>query len=221
MNSFFDLIEGLRSIENDSAFLARAGDMLCQDADWGGLLASFLRGSNADDLAALVIEGFVANVSPRPFLIWSTDTTSFQVVLNYFDPEEASRLLAQGFLKAHNHHRPFVSRVLSGSYLNFLYSNAGTRDQPQLTLDRTDRIVAGNICEMPPDVFHSAISPEDGTLTIVVRGPPAFRKSHLPDCRYRVASALADRDRVLAILDRLSPQGNGKRVPYANLPPKR
>ena len=90
----------------------------------------------------------------------------------------------------------FSSRILRGSFYHILYKNEGSRDSPRLVPQTQRRYTTGDVLTLGYDQYHCVLSPENDTVTLMIRGPKRFNPKHSMDLAYQPNDARADKMRL-------------------------
>ena len=183
---------------------AVAAQVLTRAENWCGIVSDYIAELSDTEFCQNVLRAYVACVEPKVFLLYE-QPGKFQIVLHHFDLRAFNAYWKAGFLGPHYHHFPFSTRLLQGSYYNWIYDNHGNLQQPELKLALQAKCQTGDVYTLPYDRFHCVLMPQNDTMTLMVRGKavanPGHRKSKRPlgpSCKE--ALVLKMRSRLLKLL---------------------
>lgn len=162
-----------------------------------------------DDFVERTLPEYVPEVEPKVFLVEEVPGL-YQVVLHHFDAATFHELLTARRIGPHFHHFSFSTRILRGRYVQWLFHNRGSVLEPDLAFDRQVAAPTHSIYTLPHDRFHCVLSPEEDTMSFMVRGPARFKPR--PPCRRTAAverEILERRARMLAAVEGLA-EGAGQ-----------
>jgi hypothetical protein len=191
----------LRDHPADQVHLA-AAELLAGSSRWSDVVREALQMPERDFVDSVLPE-YVPDVEPKVFLIHEVRGV-LQVVLGHFDARTFGDLLAQRRIGPHFHHFSFSTRILHGQYVQWRFRNDGSVREPKLGFERQVACPVHTVYSLRHERYHCVFSPEDDTMSLMIRGPAQF-KPRLP-CE-RTAAVVRDiltrRERMLSTLPRL------------------
>lgn len=167
------LASGLRALPEDQ-FREEAVRFLAEPLDWPALLLDHFERISDDEIASGTRGILVDGVEPKTFLLHD-DPGRFQVVLNHFDRDSFEVHRAAGRITPHFHRFSFATRVIHGHYHHLLFANSGNLEKPRLDLWHRTRDDMNDVYFLPWDEYHCVLAPEQGTMSLQVRGPVRYR----------------------------------------------
>lgn len=179
--------------------VSRAGAVLMSDINWSSLVYDHLKSISDSDLTSLVLAAHISNVQPRVFMIAEVPGHA-RIILHHFDRSEFDAYFLAKKIGPHFHHFDFATRIIRGSYFQWLFHNNGELRSPDLSFDRVLRCDSGTVYEMPYDRYHCVMDPLHDTMSLMVRGPAVNDPGHLPEFGYGRCEILALRARFMEIL---------------------
>lgn len=161
-------------------------------ADPLGDLQRMLPQIEADDLFAANRDNRVENVQPTNFVLYSSPGR-FEILVNHF----VADLFAMSDNAPHFHHCGFATRILTGGYFHVLYDNDGALDRPDLKIASLEFVRAASGYPIAYDRYHTILTPTDGTLSLLIRGPAKTSRPNIATSAYSRADFRAEWDRML------------------------
>jgi len=125
----------------------------------------------------------------------------FRVILHVFDLLQFRIYWNEGRMGPHFHHFSFSTRILRGSYFNWLFKNNGALETPRLEFEQQQRCDAGTVYFISWDKYHCVLAPEDATMSLMVRDRQSYNPGERPDPNYTNDMILCTRDRMLRLLE--------------------
>jgi hypothetical protein len=152
--------------------MKESNSILSRKVNWAKLALEHIQGVEREcDFFLLKQRVHYRKVQPNTFLLYEQDGC-VQVILNLFQKKEYDNFAQEGRSsanKAHYHHHSFTTRILNGSYLHWVYENSGDLARPNLTPKVYAKCTVGTVYTMFKNDFHSVLSPQDNTLSLMVR----------------------------------------------------
>lgn len=197
-------VDALRRASDEGRVVEDAAALLLEAGDWAGLAAHAVRALSDGEFAELARGGHVPGTEPAVYPLHS-EPGRFEVALNVFDRQRFEGLLASRTIGPHRHRFPFATRILRGGYVQWLYRTpepgSGLRFAGQSLVD------VASVYTLRPEQFHMVLRPQDGTTTLMVRGPSL---SSLGDRCSAPASIAEARQRLLDLLAGACEKGPGR-----------
>lgn len=169
---FHDLVRRLRWAPAER-FGACAVDVLSEPVDWLALVRGRLEEMTNQAVVAGTASIFVPGVEPKTFLLHN-EPGRFRIVLNHFDRDSFECHQSEGRISPHFHHFDFATRMLRGYYHHVLFNNAGDVGAPRLSMWHHTKDAADHVYFLPWDQFHCVLAPDDGTMSLQIRGPVRY-----------------------------------------------
>lgn len=188
---------------------AVAAQVLTHKEDWCGMVGSYLAELSDKEFH----QSTRAHTEPKGFTLYE-QPEKFKVVLIHFDLPTFKAQWDAGILGPHYHHFPFSTRLLQGSYYNWIFDNQGSLQQPQLKLTLQAKCQTGDVYTLPYDYFHCVMLPQHNTMSLMVRGKAVFDPKYAPSALYDKSEISKIRSRLLKLLSTAQDPQPGKLVSF-------
>lgn len=161
----------IKKLENSlpNNFLRVATEILCLPLNFSALLYDYIFAMSDQDFYHYYLRGYHYDRSPEVFLIYEDPQQHFTINLNYFNSVIHSNLLQHKRVTPHRHHFSFVTRILHGEYIHWVYHNHGTMQTPKLSMAASSTCKVNDVYLFPSNGFHIVLNPSYDTLTLMIR----------------------------------------------------
>jgi hypothetical protein len=215
MPNFTDFIQELIKISPEN-IPEVAAEILIGKEDWCGMIRDYIAELSEAEFCRNVLRAHIAHVEPKVFLLYE-EANKFQIILHHFDLPTFIAYWNAGRLGPHYHHFPFSTRLLQGSYYNWLFDNEGTLTEPQLKAVLQAKCQTGDVYTLSYDRFHCVLHPENDTMSLMVRGKGVVDPGHPPDPLYDQSKILQMRTRLLNLLSVAPKPQTGQLISFKNI----
>lgn len=164
-------LSGLPWLEDPLRALRDARRCLTEDLRLVESLGSYLRSLSSDELVTVMARSTERTTHYKWFL---SGDGRYRVWLHQYRSSREYANAPDFAASIHNHRYPFTSKVLSGGLHVRTFH---VQDDESVLEAGTQQLGAGQTMLLSHEDVHQVAAVDDGTLTIVVQGPPQRRYS--------------------------------------------
>jgi hypothetical protein len=147
-----------------------AHDLLCGEAELGALLLEWLSGLEPSEIDVMVRYSVERSSHYKWFL--GGNIHDYLVWLHQYKAPSEFRAINRFAASIHDHRLWFCSRVVAGGLHATWYKAVLGEQKAHLTAIMRRRLPPGAVVQMEAQEIHGIDDVEEGTVTLLIQGPP-------------------------------------------------